>query len=328
MLESVTDLTPSFSPPARLVIASRESRLALWQAEHVRACLMHCYPDCVVEILGMTTRGDRILDKPLAQIGGKGLFIKELEIALREGRADLAVHSLKDVPMEMPQGFAVAAMSMREDPRDAFVSNRFASLADLPAGAVVGTSSLRREAILCARYPRLTVTSLRGNLDTRLRKLDAGQFDAIILASAGLQRLGLAERIRQRLPFDEFLPAPGQGVLAIETVDDRPELLAWLKVLDDPVTHACVAAERAFSSALGGSCRVPLGALATIGESLVKEATALHLRGFVATPDGRQTLSGECTGCFDSPEALGIRLAKDLIARGAAAIVAEFQTVP
>ena len=321
MQDSVTELLP---PPSRLVIASRESRLALWQAEHIRARLMRCYPGCEVEILGMTTRGDRILDKPLAQIGGKGLFVKELELALQEGRADLAVHSLKDVPMEMPSGFAVAAIATREDPCDALVSSRFASLDTLPAGAVVGTSSLRREAILRSHYPQLKIASLRGNLDTRLRKLDEGQFDAIILASAGLQRLGLAERIRQRLPFEVFLPAPGQGALAIETVADRPELRAWLSVLDDPSTHACVAAERAFSRALGGSCRVPLGALATIEPSVGGEAARLRLRGFVATPDGRQMLRDECVGSPDAAAALGVGLADVLMACGAAGILAEF----
>ena len=321
MQDSVTELLP---PPSRLVIASRESRLALWQAEHIRARLMRCYPGCEVEILGMTTRGDRILDKPLAQIGGKGLFVKELELALQEGRADLAVHSLKDVPMEMPSGFAVAAIATREDPCDALVSSRFASLDTLPAGAVVGTSSLRREAILRSHYPQLKIASLRGNLDTRLRKLDEGQFDAIILASAGLQRLGLAERIRQRLPIEVFLPAPGQGALAIETVANRPELRTWLSVLDDPATHACVAAERAFSRALGGSCRVPLGALATIEPSVDGEAARLRLRGFVATPDGRQMLRDECAGSPDAAAVLGVGLAEVLMARGAAGILAEF----
>ena len=325
MHDPVSKLTP---PPTRLVIASRESRLALWQAEHIRARLMCCYPGCQVDILGMTTRGDRILDKPLAQIGGKGLFIKELELALQEGRADLAVHSLKDVPMEMPAGFAVAAIAAREEPCDALVSNRYVSLDELPAGAVVGTSSLRREAILRSRYPQLNIVSLRGNLDTRLRKLDAGQFDAIILASAGLLRLGLAQRIRQRLPFEAFLPAPGQGALAIETVADRPELRDWLAVLDDSATHACVTAERAFSRKLGGSCRVPLGALATIAPVADHQTATLHLRGFVATPDGRQMLHGERSGPVNGAEALGVELAEALIARGAVSILAESPPAP
>ena len=216
------------SVPERIVIATRESRLALWQAEHVRDLLRKLYPACSVELLGMTTRGDQILDRPLAKVGGKGLFVKELETALLDGSADIAVHSMKDVPMELPVEFALVATGPREVPLDAFVSSKYASLDALPPGAVVGTSSLRREAQLHARFPYLAVSSLRGNLDTRLRKLDEGQYDAIILAAAGLTRLGLKERIRAVLPAEVSLPAAGQGALGIEAVASRPEVAAWL----------------------------------------------------------------------------------------------------
>ena len=301
--------------PSRLVIATRESRLAMWQALHVQGRLQALYPQCAVEILGMSTRGDRILDRPLAQIGGKGLFIKELEVAMQEGRADLAVHSLKDVPMEMPPGFVLTAISARETPCDALVSNRYALLDDLPPGAIVGTSSLRREAILRARYPGIKIEPLRGNLDTRLRKLDEGQFDAIILAAAGLIRLGLQARIRACLPPEQFLPAPGQAALGIEICAGRPELAAALAPLHDPASAACVRAERAFSRALGGSCQLPLGAYAILEEG------QLYLRGFVATTDGRQMLGGELRGAADADETLGEALAQQLCAQGAAAIL-------
>lgn len=257
MLESAFDYCLSegrtMSAPQRIVIASRESRLAMWQAEHVRDRLAELNPGSQVAILGMTTQGDQILDRPLSQIGGKGLFIKELEVAMQEGRADLAVHSMKDVPMVMPEGFILAAISARENPRDAFVSNRYACLDDLPAGAVVGTSSLRREAILRAKYPQLEIRSLRGNLDTRLRKLDEGQYDAIILAAAGLIRLGLKERIKSVLTPEQSLPAPGQGALGIELVSGRADMATVVAALNDPETAHCVRAERAFSRALGGS---------------------------------------------------------------------------
>ena len=266
----------------------------------------------------MSTRGDQILDRPLANIGGKGLFIKELEVAMQAGRADLAVHSLKDVPMDMPQGFLLAAIPAREDPRDAFVSNRYASLAELPAGAVVGTSSLRRAALLRSRYPQLVIESLRGNLDTRLKKLDEGRYAAIILAAAGLIRLGLAARIRAWLSPEESLPAPGQGALGIEIPADRPEVAAWVAPLADRETTACVQAERAFSRALGGSCQVPLGAYA-----LRAGDDGLWLRGFVATPDGRRLIHGEAHGEAGAPAALGRRLAEDLLGQGAADILAE-----
>ncbi|WP_284186856.1 hydroxymethylbilane synthase, partial [Zoogloea oryzae] len=217
--------------PDRIVIATRESRLALWQAEHVKARLEALYPSCKVELLGMTTRGDQILDRPLAKVGGKGLFVKELETALLDRAADIAVHSMKDVPMTLAPEFALVAIAEREVPLDAFVSNKYESLDDMPPGAVVGTSSLRRESQIHAQYPMLAVTSLRGNLDTRLRKLDEGQYDAIILAAAGLTRLGLASRIRGTLPSEVSLPAAGQGALGIEALSDRPEVAAWIAPL-------------------------------------------------------------------------------------------------
>lgn len=303
--------------PSRIVIATRESRLALWQAEHVKARLEGLYPACRVELLGMTTRGDQILDRPLAKVGGKGLFVKELETALLDGRADIAVHSMKDVPMQLGEEFALVCVSAREVPLDAFVSNRYGSLDDMPPGAVVGTSSLRREAQLHAQYPMLAVTSLRGNLDTRLRKLDEGQYDAIILAAAGLTRLGLGARIRGVLPAEVSLPAAGQGALGIEALASRPDVAAWMAPLNDPATAACVQAERAVSRALAGSCEVPLGAFAVPGEG------GLWLRGFVALPDGTRFARSERHGPAEAAEALGLALAEDLRAQGADAILAE-----
>lgn len=241
-----------------LVIATRESRLALWQAGHVKALLEE--RGHAVELLGMTTRGDQILDRSLSKVGGKGLFVKELELALEEGRADLAVHSLKDVPMDLPAGFALACVMEREDPRDAFVSNRFGALAELPQGAKVGTSSLRRVVLLQARRPDLAIEPLRGNLDTRLRKLDEAQFDAIVLAAAGLKRLGLADRIRHVFDPAEMLPAAGQGALGIEVRSDREDLVDALQPLAHQATWLAVAAERAVSRAMGGSCSMPLAA--------------------------------------------------------------------
>ncbi|MDR1350350.1 MAG: hydroxymethylbilane synthase [Zoogloeaceae bacterium] len=299
-----------------IVIASRESRLALWQAEHIRSRLAALHDGARVRILGMTTQGDQILDRPLAQIGGKGLFIKELEAALQAGKADLAVHSLKDVPMEMPEGFLLAAICLRENPLDAFVSSRYATLADLPSGAVVGTSSLRREAVLRRRYPRLVIKSLRGNLDTRLKKLDEGHYDAIILAAAGLMRLGLAARIRALLTAEESLPAPGQGALGLEICIGRADAAAWIAPLHDAATAHCVRAERAFSRALGGSCQIPLGGYALL------QADELWLRGFIASPDGQKLLEGEIRGKPDEDEALGAALAANLRHRGADAILA------
>ena len=302
--------------PSRIVIATRESRLALWQAEHVKARLEALSPACRVELLGMTTRGDQILDRPLAKIGGKGLFVKELENALLDRSADIAVHSMKDVPMILPQGLALIATAAREVPLDAFVSNKYAALDDLPPGAVVGTSSLRREAQIHAQYPYLAVASLRGNLDTRLRKLDAGDYDAIILAAAGLTRLGLAARIRAMLSAEASLPAAGQGALGIEALADRPEVAAWLAPLNDPTTEACVRAERAAARALAGSCEVPLGAYAEVA------GDSMRLRGFVALPDGTRIVRAEHRGPLAEPEALGRALADDLRAQGAEQILA------
>jgi len=264
----------------------------------------------------MTTQGDRILDQPLAAIGGKGLFIKELEVAMAEGRADLAVHSLKDVPMVMPDGFALAAITLREDPRDAFVSNKFDALDALPAGAVVGTSSLRREAQLRSRCPQLVVSSLRGNLDTRLAKLDRGDHDAIILAAAGLKRLGLGARIRSVLTVEQSLPAAGQGALAIEYRAARSDIAASLAALNHRATELAVRAERAVSRALGGSCQLPLAAYASVSGS------TLELRGLVASPDGNSIVRAEVSGPSASPEELGLRLAGELRAQGADRILA------
>ncbi len=301
----------------QLVIATRESALALWQAEHVKARLQALYPDLEIQLLGMTTQGDRILDVTLNKIGGKGLFVKELETALAEGRADLAVHSLKDVPMHLPEGFALAAILQREDPRDALVSNHYASLEALPAGAVVGTSSLRRESQLRARFPHLVVKPLRGNVQTRLRKLDEGEFDAIVLAAAGLKRLGLTERIRLELSPEQSLPAVGQGALGIEIRADREDVLALLAPLNDAETAACETAERAMSRALGGSCQVPLGGYAELQHGM------LTLRAFVAEPDGRVVYTAQAQAPAAEAEQLGQQLAAQLCEQGAAAIISQ-----
>ncbi|WP_183440408.1 hydroxymethylbilane synthase [Pseudoduganella violacea] len=292
--------------PSRLVIASRESRLAMWQAEHVRARLSLLYPQCSVEILGMTTRGDQILDRTLSKVGGKGLFVKELEVAMAEGRADLAVHSLKDVPMELPAGFALAAVLEREDPRDAFVSSDYASLDALPAGAVVGTSSLRRQSLIAARYPHLVIKPLRGNLDTRLAKLDRGDYAAIILAAAGLKRLGLEQRIRAVLDPATSLPAAGQGAMAIEIAErnDGLDLLSLLAPLNHLPTAQAVAAERKVSKVFGGSCQVPLAAYATV------TGADMHLRAMVATPDGKRMAAAEVRGAAADAEALGVEVSE------------------
>jgi hydroxymethylbilane synthase len=304
------------SSPEKLVIATRASRLALWQARHVQALLRRLYPACRVELLEMTTRGDQILDRTLSKVGGKGLFVKELETALLDGRADLAVHSLKDVPVDLQDPFALAAILERADPCDALVSNTAASLDDLPAGAVVGTSSLRREAQLRARYPELVVKPLRGNLDTRLAKLDRGDYAAIVLAAAGLQRLGLGDRIRAVLPVDLSLPAAGQGALGIETLAARDDLRAWLAPLANAETTACTLAERAVSRALGGSCQVPLAAHAVLRDD------GLWLRALVAEPDGSQVLRAQARGGADQAETLGAAVAQDLLGQGASDILA------
>ncbi|MEY2796864.1 MAG: hypothetical protein RL474_621 [Pseudomonadota bacterium] len=305
--------------PTRLVIASRESRLAMWQAEHVQACLKNLYPNCEVIILGMTTKGDQILDRALSKVGGKGLFVKELETALEDGRADLAVHSLKDVPMVMPDGFDLSCIMVREDARDALVSNQYASLAELPAGAVVGTSSLRREAIIRSQYPHLQVEPLRGNLDTRMAKLDRGEYQAIILAAAGLKRLGMGSRIKALLPYDPHTPAAGQGALGIETLGARSDVKAWLAPLNDLPTALAVTAERAVSRKLGGSCEVPLAAHAQW-----QSPKELTMRSYVASTDGRQIClasGSRAISNYQEAEAFGLAIADDLIAKGAAALL-------
>ena len=265
----------------------------------------------------MTTRGDQILDRTLSKVGGKGLFVKELEVAMAEGRADLAVHSLKDVPMELPEGFALAAVLEREDPRDAFVSNDYASLAELPPGAVVGTSSLRRQSLIAARYPHLVIKPLRGNLDTRLGKLDRGDYAAIILAAAGLKRLGLPERIRALLAPEDSLPAAGQGAMAIEIAEraDGVDLRALLAPLNHLATAQAVTAERKVSKVFGGSCQVPLAAFATVADG------QMHLRAMVATPDGSRMASAEVRGAADTAEQLGEAVAKLLAEQDAVSIL-------
>ncbi len=310
----MSQVTPT--PPSCLVIASRESALAMWQAEHIRDRLRALYPQTEVSILGMTTQGDQILDVTLSKIGGKGLFVKELETALENGSADLAVHSLKDVPMHLPDGFVLAAIGEREDPHDAFVSNLHENLAALPAGSVVGTSSLRRESQLRARFPQLNIEPLRGNVQTRLRKLDEGKYAAIILAAAGLKRLGLGSRIRTVISSEESLPAVGQGALGIECRADRADVIALLQPLHHPETAACVLAERSLSRALAGSCQVPLGGFAEL------IGGKLRLRGFVASPDGQRMTHADLIGDINAPEALGNKVAEALRAQGADEILA------
>lgn len=300
----------------RIRIATRESRLALWQAEHVKARLEALHPGLRVELVPMTTKGDQLLEATLAKAGGKGLFVKELEVAMTEGRAELAVHSMKDVPAELPPGFVLAAITEREDPRDAFVSNRYASLAELPAGAVVGTSSLRRQAQVAERYPELVVRPLRGNVETRLGKLDRGEYAAILLAAAGLMRLGLADRIRGRLSVEESLPSAGQAALGIECLDARADVKALVAPLEHAGTSACVRAEREVNRALGGSCTIPLGAYAE------QAGDRLRIRALVASPDGRRFARAEGEGEAARPEELGQRIAGQLRERGAMEILA------
>ncbi|MAL95463.1 MAG: hydroxymethylbilane synthase [Haliea sp.] len=301
-----------------ITIATRESLLALWQAEYVRSELQRVHPGLEVRLLGMTSRGDQLLDVPLAKVGGKGLFVKELETALLDGSADIAVHSMKDVPMTFPEGLRLGVICEREDPRDAFVSNHYESLDDLPAGSVVGTSSLRRECQVREARPDLTVRFLRGNVQTRLRKLDEGEYDAIILATAGLLRLELDARIRQRIPDTQSLPAGGQGAVGIELRSDDRELLELLAPLHHEPSAQCVTAERALNRRLEGGCQVPIACYA----QHVDDGRQLWLRGLVGEPDGSRVLRVEGRAPVAEAEALGVRLAEELLAQGAGEILA------
>lgn len=301
--------------PETLRIATRKSPLALWQAEHVAAALRAAHPGLAVEIVGMTTKGDRILDAPLAKVGGKGLFVKELEQGMLSGQADIAVHSLKDVPVDLPEGLHLPVILEREDPLDAFVSNRYDGLHVLPAGARVGTSSLRRQCQLAARRPDLQIEPLRGNVNSRLAKLDAGDYDAILLAAAGLIRLGFAERIRGRIDPEDSLPAIGQGAIGIECRVEDGRTEALIGPLHHPHTALRVRAERALNARLHGGCQVPIAGHATL------EGGRLHLRGLVGTPDGSRVLRAQAHGSSDDPEALGIAVAEDLLQQGAGEIL-------
>ncbi|MDF7660999.1 hydroxymethylbilane synthase [Erwiniaceae bacterium L1_54_6] len=299
-------------------IATRQSPLALWQAQYVQQRLMAAHPGLRVELVPMVTKGDVILDTPLAKVGGKGLFVKELELAMLENRADLAVHSMKDVPVDFPEGLGLVTICEREDPRDAFVSNHYDSIDALPQGAVVGTSSLRRQCQLSARRPDLVIRSLRGNVGTRLGKLDAGEYDAIILAAAGLKRLGLEERIRLALPAELSLPAVGQGAVGIECRLDDAELITLLQALNDGDTAVCVRAERAMNTRLEGGCQVPIGSFAVL-----EEGDQLWLRGLVGSPNGSQMITGERRGPRAQAEQMGISLAEELLENGARDILRE-----
>lgn len=294
-----------------LKIATRQSPLALWQAEHIRARLEALHADLQVELVTFVTQGDKILDTPLAKIGGKGLFVKELEAALLDGRADLAVHSMKDVPMALPEGLSLAVICEREDPLDAFVSNTYASFEDLPQGAKVGTSSLRRKSQILKQRPDLEIIDLRGNVGTRLSKLDAGQYDAIILASAGLKRLGLADRIRHSIAPEVSLPAVGQGALGLECRSDDQAVLDLILPLLHAETDACVRAERAFNAYLEGGCQVPIAGYATLKEGLIA------IEGRVGSTDGTTLLKANLKGEIAEAENLGVVLAQELLAQGA-----------
>ena len=293
--------------PKRLRIATRESKLALRQAEMVAAALRERHPSLAIELVGMTTKGDRVLDRPLAQVGGKGLFVKELEAALADGRADLAVHSLKDVPMVLPEEFALSTFGPREDPHDAFCSARHASLAALPAGSVVGTSSLRRECQLRGLFPALQYRPLRGNVNTRLAKLDAGEYDAIILACAGLKRLGFGDRIRTRL---DLVPAIGQGILGVEHLASRSDVAALVAPFEERTAACAAQAERALGLVVEGSCEVPVGGLAHV------DGDRLHLDGFVGLPDGTRVVRDRVEGPCADAQALGTALGEKLLAAG------------
>lgn len=300
-----------------LKIATRKSPLALWQANFVKDRLEALYPELQVELVPMSTQGDKILDTPLAKVGGKGLFVKELETAMLEGRADIAVHSMKDVPVEFPEGLGLHTICEREDPRDAFVSNRFGQIDELPKGAVVGTSSLRRQCQLRAARPDLVIRDLRGNVNTRLAKLDAGEYDAIILAAAGLKRLEMAHRITAFIEPEQSLPANGQGAVGIECRLDDQELHALLAPLEHPETRIRVLTERAMNRALQGGCQVPIGAYALV------QGEEVWLRGLVGSPDGSRVIRDEIRGPLADGEALGHTLAQRLLADGADVILAE-----
>ncbi|WP_035360095.1 hydroxymethylbilane synthase [Acinetobacter calcoaceticus] len=294
-----------------LKIATRQSPLALWQAEYIRARLQELHPDLTVELVKFVTQGDKILDTPLAKIGGKGLFVKELEAALLDRRADLAVHSMKDVPMALPEGLTLAVICEREDPLDAFVSNQFEKFADLPQGAKVGTSSLRRKSQILKQRPDLQIIDLRGNVGTRLGKLDDGQYDAIILASAGLKRLGLSERIRHCLTPDISLPAVGQGALGLECRAADNEVLSLIQPLLHQETDVCVRAERAFNAYLEGGCQVPIAGYATLQNGQI------HIEGRVGSADGQTLLRAELTDEASNAQQLGENLARNLLDQGA-----------
>jgi hydroxymethylbilane synthase len=302
---------------ALIRIATRQSRLALWQAEYVATALRKAHPGTQVMLVPMSTQGDRITDRPLAEVGGKGLFIKELEVALAKDRADIAVHSMKDVPTDLPEGMVLAAMLPREDPRDAFVSRTFANLDSLPQGARVGTSSLRRQSQLKAVRPDLQILLLRGNVETRLRKLDEGQYDAIILASAGLIRLGLADRITQAIDFDRSLPAVGQAIVGIECRSDDQLTRKLVAALNDHLAWTCCEAERAFALRLEGSCQSSIAGYAEI------VGDQLQLRGVVGSADGTQMYRGSVQGAATEATALGVQLAEQLLAAGAGPLLAE-----
>jgi len=296
-------------------IATRRSRLALWQAEHVQALLRTAHPGLPVELVPMTTQGDRVLDRALADVGGKGLFVKELEVAMRDGRADIAVHSMKDVPSELPPGFAIGAVLPRANPLDAFISRRYARFADLPRGARVGTSSPRRQSQLRHARPDLRLELLRGNVDTRLRRLDESELDAILLACAGLERLGIAQQVTEQLSLDLSLPAVGQGVIGIECREDDTRSRKALQVLHHAESCTRLNAERAFAATLGGSCHSPIAAHATL------DGATLTLRGFIGAPDGSETWRDHASGPATRPEALGRDLAGRMQTAGAGALL-------
>ncbi|NOT84759.1 MAG: hydroxymethylbilane synthase [Methylococcaceae bacterium] len=298
-------------------IATRQSPLALWQAEYVASALERIFPEVTTALVKMVTRGDKILDAPLAKVGGKGLFVKELEQGMLEGIADIAVHSMKDVPVEFPDGLHLAAILCREDPTDALVSNRYAALSALPANARIGTSSLRRESQIKSHFPQAQILALRGNVNTRLAKLDAGEYDAIILASAGLKRLGMAARITETLPPEISLPAIGQGAIGIECRSDDREINQILQALHDPDTGVCVRAERAMNARLNGGCQVPIAGFAQL------QAGQLFMRGLVGSPDGLRIFRAQRSGGIAEADAIGIAIAEELLSLGADKVLQE-----